>query len=52
MGRVPFHVAAQEGHMNLVKYLTEECQCDPSPLDEQGKTPLHLAAILWKGGCC
>ena len=41
----PTHVAALKGHINIVKYLIEECRCDPNlPGGVQGRAPLFQAA--------
>ena len=38
--RTVLHYAAMGGHIDIVKYLVEDCQCDVDPLDYEGKTPL------------
>ena len=45
MGRTLLYVAAENGHLDTVKYLIEEQPCDPGCLDESNATPLHLAAV-------
>ena len=41
-GYTPLHISSQEGHLNIVKYLIEECKCDPNIKDKYGKTPLDV----------
>ena len=43
-GRNAIHVAAMEGHLNIIKYLVDEQGCSPCSLDKYEYTPLHLAA--------
>ena len=43
-GRTLLHHACQVGHFDVVKYLTDEQQFNPSCQDENGTTPLHLAS--------
>ena len=43
-GRIALHDAAQRGHLHVIKYLVEQCNCNPSHLDSERVTPLHLAA--------
>ena len=43
-GRGPLFIAAQEGHLSIVKFLIMECGCDPASRDNNQATPLHLAA--------
>ncbi len=43
-GRTPLHLAALQGHMQLVKLL-EAARADINAKDEHGMTPLHKAAV-------
>ena len=44
-GRSPLHNACQEnGNLAMVKYLVEKHGCDRSGKDDDGDTPLHIAA--------
>ena len=38
------HAAAQFGHLHIVQYLHEECNCNAYTTDSFGATPLHNAA--------
>ena len=40
-GRTALHVAAAEGHFELVKFLLETVQVNPEPQDRWGFTPLQ-----------
>ncbi|KAL5490967.1 hypothetical protein EMCRGX_G016178 [Ephydatia muelleri] len=45
-GRSPFHYACGEnGNLAIVKYLVEKHGCDPSGKDDNGDTPLNVAAL-------
>ena len=47
-GDTPLHIAAANGgngHMETVKFFTEEKGCDPLFRDKYGDTPLHTAAL-------
>ena len=43
-GRIPLHPAAQQGHLQAVKFFVEQQKCDPSHMDKRKVTPLFLAA--------
>ncbi|BGO96805.1 hypothetical protein NBRC10513v2_000741 [Rhodotorula toruloides] len=43
-GLAPLHYAAQRGHVDVVKWLIEECGAMPELEDGDGETPLHKAA--------
>ena len=38
------HYAAEGNHVDVVRYLITECNCDPIATDEDGNTVLHKAA--------
>ena len=40
-GRTALHKAAFWGHVEMVKYLTQECKLDPNVQDNYGDTALH-----------
>ena len=44
----PLHLASQQGHLDVVKYLVDEQQMEPLREDEHGNTALHKACA---GGC-
>ena len=44
----PLHWASEYGHLDIVKYLVEERNCDVMYRNKNGDIPLHSAAI---GGC-
>ena len=33
-----------EGHLNIIKYLVEECKADSNIKDNNERTPLHIAS--------
>ena len=37
------HNASYYGHLDIVKYLVEECKADPNIKNNNGETPLKLA---------
>jgi len=40
----PLHLASEYGHLNVVRYLVEEKNCDLKCTNEDEDTPLHVAA--------
>ena len=42
--KTPLHYAAKHGHLDIVKYLVEEKNCDVDCRDKNGDIPLHSAA--------
>ena len=38
------HCAALGNHVDVMRYLIDECHCDPMAVDLRGWTPLHWAA--------
>ena len=40
----PLHLACYNGHLDTVKYLTKECQCDPMHRNKKRSTPLDYAS--------
>ncbi|GAA6088800.1 glutaminase kidney isoform, mitochondrial isoform X1, partial [Tachysurus ichikawai] len=41
--RSALHVAAAEGHVDVVRFLLEACKVNPVPKDRWGNTPLDEA---------
>lgn len=39
----PLHAASSKGHLEIVKYLITECDCNPNSFDNFGLTPLCYA---------
>ena len=35
----------RRGHLDVVRYLVTEAQCDPNVGDNDGSTPLHRASV-------
>ncbi|KAI3355909.1 hypothetical protein L3Q82_004456 [Scortum barcoo] len=42
--RTALHVAAAEGHTEVVRFLLEACKVNPVPVDRWGNTPMEEAA--------
>lgn len=42
-GNLPLHIAAQNGHTEIVKYLLGTCKVNVDALNGQGNTALHMA---------
>ena len=42
-GITPLHLAAQGGHLEVVKAIADKLTHNKNPKDVNGKTPLHLA---------
>lgn len=42
-GNFPIHIAAQNGHIDIVSYLLEVCKVDCNVTNNTGNTPLHMA---------
>jgi hypothetical protein len=43
-GSIPLHIAAQIGHLDLVRFLVDELGVDVNEATEDGSTPLMIAA--------
>jgi len=41
---MPLNSASRDGHLDIVKYLFEECYCNSETNDNEGRTALHLAS--------
>jgi len=41
----PLHLAAEEGHIEIVKFLTMEKHCDPMSRNIHNNTALHCAVL-------
>ena len=41
----PLHMAALDGHVEVVKFLTLEMHCDPTSRNANSDTALHLAVV-------
>ena len=44
-GDTPFHLAAQFGHLSVVKKLVEDYMCDPGVTNGDGLTPADWACV-------
>lgn len=42
-GNLPIHIAAQNGHLEIIKHLAGVCKVDVNVFNKQGNTPLHMA---------
>merc|ERR1711964_216612 len=59
-GRTALHVACENGHVNVVRYLLSLENIDPAPMDRWGMTPLqeavkhgrHEICAMLEGECC
>ena len=45
-GRTALHLAAAEGHLEVVKFLVETCKVNPDPKDRWDRTPLSEAVLF------
>lgn len=45
-GATPLYLACQEGHLEVTKYLVQECNADAHVRAQDGMTPLHAAAQM------
>ena len=43
LGNTPLHVVCRNNNIELVQFLTEECQCDQTIQNKDGELPLHIA---------
>ena len=43
LGDTPLHIACRHNNVELVQFLTEECQCDQNIQNKDGELPLHIA---------
>ncbi|KAJ4011107.1 hypothetical protein NW752_007360 [Fusarium irregulare] len=44
--RTPLHLAARYGSSAIVEYLLDDCKADPNSKTDDGRTPLHYAAVV------
>ncbi|KAI1296854.1 Serine/threonine-protein phosphatase 6 regulatory ankyrin repeat subunit A [Halotydeus destructor] len=49
--RTPLHLAARQGHTNVIEVLLLQDNVDPNMMDKAGMTPLHHAAFFGLSGC-
>lgn len=45
-GATPLYLACQEGHLEIIQYLVQDCGADPHARAYDGMTPLHAAAQM------
>ncbi|XP_010563684.1 PREDICTED: espin [Haliaeetus leucocephalus] len=45
-GATPLYLACQEGHLEIIQYLVQDCGADPHARAHDGMTPLHAAAQM------
>ena len=45
-GDTPLHIACLRNAEEIVKYLIEECHCDPQIKNRKGVLPLHIACVV------
>ncbi|KAF7236175.1 Espin [Varanus komodoensis] len=45
-GATPLYLACQEGHLEIIRYLVQDCGADPHVRANDGMTPLHAAAQM------
>ena len=43
LGNTPLHIACSHNNVELVQFLTEQCQCDQTIQNKDGELPLHIA---------
>ena len=45
-GETPLHMAAIKGHLEIVKFLSENLNRDINPANNEGDTPVHCIMLL------
>lgn len=48
-GNTPLHIACMYGYLELVKFLTEDRQCNQSVRNQRGELPIHIACCREQG---